>query len=110
MEENIFKFQEKLSEITGTPVPSLASPSLILLVLMSVGGWLLVPYFMKRNYEFGSYLAWSFFSSMGFTELAHFVFPFFEDKPYGYFPGMMSVLILAPLAWWGMICLSKKTH
>lgn len=101
VEENVFRFQERLSGITGTPVPSLASPFLILLVVFTVGGWLLVPLLMKRKNAFGVYLAWSFFASMGITELAHFALPFFESRAYGYFPGMASVFFLAPSAWWG---------
>jgi len=37
-----------------------------------------------------------FYTAMGITELAHFFFPFFSAEPYGYFPGMASVVILAP--------------
>ena len=103
----MFKVQEELSMITGNPVPEISSPALILLVLASVGGWLLVPFLVKRGYSFGYYLAWTFFSAMGITELAHFVFPLLLDKPYGYFPGMVSVLILAPTAWLGMRRLAK---
>jgi len=102
VEENIAKFQERLSEITGHPVPAINSPALIVLLFLTVGGWLLVPFLIKRRYQFGYYLAWSFFASMGIVELAHFIFPFFIEGPYGYFPGMASVFVLAPAAWWGM--------
>ena len=47
-------------------------------------------------------VAWTLFASMGLTELAHFIMPLLANEPYGYFPGMASVVILAPLAWWGM--------
>lgn len=47
---------------------------------------LLVPILMKRGYQFGQYLAWTFFAAMGITELAHFIFPFFTGEPYQYFP------------------------
>jgi len=107
VEENIFKFQFELSKITGTPVPEVTSPALILLLVLSVGGWLLVPILTKRGYRFGYYLAWTFFSAMGITELAHFIFPFFIEGSYRYFPGMLSVLVLAPSAWWGMLRLSR---
>jgi hypothetical protein len=110
MEENVFKFQEKLASITGNPVPSLTSPTLILLVLMSVGGWLAIPALIKRRFDLGYYFAWSLFTSMGITELAHFFFPFFINEPYGYFPGMASVLVLAPCAWWGMSRLIKASR
>lgn len=102
VEEYFLKFQEELSKITGTPIPDVKSPSLILLVLLSVGAWLLIPYLFKRNYEFGYYLAWTFFAAMGITELAHFIFPLFMPEPYGFFPGMASVILLAPAAWWEM--------
>lgn len=108
VEEFTFKFQEELSRITGNPVPEIASPALIILVLASVGGWLMIPYLLKRNYSFGYYLAWTFFAAMGITELAHFIFPLFLDRPYGYFPGMGSVIVLAPTAWWGMWRLSRR--
>jgi len=108
VEENLFRFQDRLSEITGTPVPSLTSPYLILLVLLTVGGWLMVAPLIKRKKSFGVYLAWSFFASMGITELAHFALPFFSPGPYGYFPGMASVFLLAPSAWWGAWRLMRR--
>lgn len=40
---------------------------------------------------------------MGVIELAHFVFPLFGGRPYGYFPGIMSVVPLARAAWWASI-------
>jgi hypothetical protein len=52
-------------------------------------------------------LAWTFFTSMGITELAHFLLPLLTTEPYGYFPGMASVVVLAPLAWWGMWRLAR---
>jgi len=107
VEEYLFKFQEELSAITGNPVPEIKSPALIALVLASVGGWLFIPYLIKHGYSFGYYLAWTFFAAMGITELAHFIFPLFTDRPYGYFPGMASVVVLAPTAWWGMWRLSR---
>jgi len=110
VEENIFKFQEKLSRITGTPVPELNNPNLILLVLGSVGAWLSIPILIKRKADFGYYLAWTFYSAMGITELTHFIFPFFTPEKYSYFPGMLSVLVLAPTAWWGMRKLAKASY
>ena len=64
--------------------------------------WLLIPYLLRRGHELGYYLVASFFMSMGTTELAHFAFPLWIDRPYGYFPGMFSVILLAPTAWWGL--------
>ena len=88
--------------MTGVPTPAILSWDVILLVLLSVGGWLSIPWLMNRQPDVGRYLAWTFFTSMGVTELAHFVFPVIVGGPYGYFPGMASVLLLAPAAWWGM--------
>lgn len=102
VEENVFKFQEKLSELTGNPVPELTDPALITLVLASVGGWLLIPFLAKKKSWIGTYLAWTFFASMGITELAHLVFPFIAFGEFNYFPGLVSIIPLVPLAWWGM--------
>ncbi len=107
-EERYMDFFPRLSEITGVPVPETDS-FLVYLLYASAGAWLLIPYLMKRRNGFGYYLAWTFFTSMGVTELAHFFFPLFTSDPYGYFPGMASVVILAPVAWWGMYRLSGKT-
>lgn len=110
IEENRFKFFEVVSQITGVSVPEIGSLPLTMLLLLGVVPWLLIPYFFKRNHPLGTYFAWTFFASMGITELAHFVvFPFFVDGPYGYFPGMGSVVVLAPVAWWGMWKLSRNS-
>ncbi|HRF07455.1 MAG TPA: hypothetical protein PL193_02245 [Xanthobacteraceae bacterium] len=103
VEENRSGFFARLAEVSGVPTPSLASPALVLLVVISVGAWLAIPALLKRGHALGQYFAWTFFASMGFTELAHIlVFPFFTDTPLAYFPGMASVFALAPVAWWGM--------
>lgn len=103
VEEKQMEFFRTLSEITGVATPEIVSFPVIALVLMSVGGWLFVPFLVKRKSPFGTYLAWTFFAALGITELAHiFIFPFLVDRPYGYFPGMASVFALAPIAWWGM--------
>ncbi len=102
VEEKVMGFFAKLAAITGVTTPEITSVPVILLVLASVGAWLSIPILVKRNYAFGYYLAWTFFASMGITELAHFVFPLFLKVPYRYFPGMASVVVLAPAAWWGM--------
>ncbi len=108
VEEKLAGFFAKLAEITKVSTPEIISWEIILLVAASVGAWLLIPYTVKRGYAFGYYLAWTFFAAMGITELAHFIFPFFTGEPYGYFPGMASVLLLAPAAWWGMWKLSHN--
>lgn len=103
-EERHMDFFPKLSEITGVPVPDTNSPLVYLLYALAAA-WLLIPYLVKKNYSFGYYLTWTFFTSMGVIELAHFIFPFFTKESYGYFPGMASVILLAPTAWWGLFLL-----
>ena len=103
VEEKVLDFFKRLAEITGQPTPAVTSWHVILLVAISVGAWLLVPVLVKRHLQLGYYLAWTFFASLGITELAHFLFPLFTEQPYGYFPGMATVVVLAPAAWWGMI-------
>jgi hypothetical protein len=106
-EERYQDFFPELSKITGVPVPDTNSIGVYMLYL-AAGAWLLIPWLVAKRYEFGYYLAWTFFTSMGVIELAHFVFPFFTNKSYGYFPGMATVIVLAPAAWWGMYRLSRK--
>lgn len=109
VEENRTGFFNVLADITGATKPDILSWPVLLLVLLSVGAWLLIPTLVKRGHEFGYYLAWTFFAAMGITELAHFVvFPFVIDAPFGYFPGMASVVVLAPVAWWGMWRLARN--
>lgn len=109
VEERKMNFFPALSEITGVPVPEITSlPAILLLVLAAV--WLAIPFLIWTRYEIGYYLAWTFFASMGITELAHFALPLLTDKPYGYFPGMATVVFLAPAAWWGMYKLSRKSY
>lgn len=107
VEEKVAGFFDVLAEMTGVPKPEVASVSVIALLVASVGAWLLGPTLARRQHSLGGFLVWSFFASMGITELAHFVFPFFRDEPYGYFPGMASVIVLAPVAWYGMYKFSK---
>lgn len=107
-EEKMMGFFAKLSLITGVPTPDIVSFPIIMLVLTSVGAWLSVPILVKRGHPFGYYLAWTFFAALGITELAHFLFPLFTNDPYGYFPGMASVIPMAPFAWYGMYRLVKK--
>lgn len=101
IEERELDFFPALSQLTGVPMPQEGS-SLALLLYALAAAWLIVPVLVRRGHSFGHYLAWTFFVSMGVIELAHFVFPLFEDRPYGYFPGMASVVPLAPVAWWGL--------
>ncbi len=101
IEERKMDFFPALSELTGVPVPEATSWQALSLYTIAFA-WLLIPLLIYKRFLFGYYLAWTFFASMGITELAHFVFPFFRDESYGYFPGMWSVILLAPAAWWGM--------
>ena len=102
VEEKVSGFFQTLSEMTGVAVPAVASVPMVLLLVTSVGAWLAGPWLYWRGSDFGRYLVWTFFASMGITELAHFVFPFFRSAPHGYFPGMLSVVALAPVAWFAM--------
>ena len=108
VEEKVMGFFARLAEITEVPTPEILSVPVILLVLLSVGAWLAIPVLVPRGNAFGYYLAWTFFAALGITELAHFIFPLFTNEPYGYFPGMASVLLLAPVAWWGMCQLGGR--
>lgn len=109
VEERQMEFFAFLSTVTGTPKPSPTSLPVVLLVVISVGAWLLIPILMRRNQPLGRYLAWTFFTSMGLTEIAHFaIFPWLN--PLGaaaYVPGMWTIVVLAPVAWWGMWRLSR---
>ena len=107
LEERYMDFFPRLSEITGVPVPDTSSPLVYLLYALACA-WFLIPFLVNRGYSFGYYLAWTFFTAMGVTELAHFFFPFIEGDTYGYFPGMASVVFLAPLAWWGLYRLLRN--
>jgi hypothetical protein len=100
-EERYMDFFPELSKITGIPVPDTNSVGVYLLYLAS-STWLLIPWLVSKKYQFGYYLTWTFFTSMGVIELAHFIFPLFTDESYTYFPGMASVIWLAPAAWWGL--------
>jgi hypothetical protein len=106
VEERVSGFFPVLASMTGVPVPEVASLPILLLLLASVVAWLAAPLLVQRGHGFGYYLLWTFFASMGITELAHFVLPLLRPGPYGYFPGMLSVLLLAPVAWLGMWRLS----
>lgn len=101
-------FFTELARITGTATPAILSWQVMLLVLLSVGGWIAMPFLVIHRLAFGYYLAWTAFAAMGVTELAHFlIFPFLTGEPYGYFPGMATVIVLAPISWWGMTRLAR---
>ena len=104
-EEWEMEFFPMLSRLTGIAVPETLSLQVYALYALA-SAWLLVPFLVGRRLELGYYLAWSFFASMGLVELAHFIFPFFRDGSFGYFPGMASAALLAPAAWLGMRRLS----
>ncbi len=98
VEENRTAFFEIVSDrITGTPVPEISAGLILALLIVPIGAWLAVPFLVRRDYEFGHLLAWTFFTSMGIAELAHFLLPLLTTEPYGYFPGMASVVVLG--AW-----------
>lgn len=107
-EERASGFFDVLAELSGTTVPSATDPAVIAMLVAGFAPWLLIPWWVSRGRGLGYYLAWTFFASMGFSELAHFVLPLLSKQAYGYFPGMISVLPLAPLAWWGMWRLAPR--
>ena len=111
VEENRMKFFEVVSEkITGGTVPEYSVGLIIGMLILPIGAWLIAPWLIKRGQELGYFAIWTLFVSMGITELAHFFLPFMIHEPYGYFPGMASVIVLAPLAWWGLYKLSRKDN
>ena len=111
VEENRMKFFEVVSEkITGGTVPEFSFGLVIGMLILPIGAWLMIPLLIKRGQELGYYAIWTFFVSMGITELAHFFLPFLTEDPYSYFPGMASVVVLAPLAWWGLYRLIRKDY
>lgn len=108
VEEKQTGFFAFLAAVTGVPTPAVNSVPVVLLVALSAGAWLLVPVLMGRGRPIGRYLAWTFFASLGLTELAHFlVFPWLDPSGAGYVPGMWTVVALAPVAWWGMWRLTR---
>lgn len=107
VEENRMKFFEVLGEkITGIPVPPVTPVLIVGLLILPLGSWLLIPTLVKREHPVGYYLAWTYFTSFGVVELAHFVFPFLAGSEFGYFPGMASATLLVPAGIWGMWRLS----
>ena len=73
----------------------------ILLYAFAVA-WLRIPFLVKHAHPFGYYLAWTVFVAMGISESTHFAFPLLTTQPYGFFPGMASVVFLSPADWWGI--------
>jgi hypothetical protein len=109
VEENRTDFFRVVSEkITHTPPPEVSLGLIIALLVVPLAAWIATPFVIRRHGDLGRYLAWTLFASMGLTELAHFIMPLLANEPYGYFPGMASVLVLAPLGWWGMWKLGRS--
>ena len=106
VEERHFDFFPALAKLTGEPIPQPGSLLGAMLYALA-SAWLLVPVLMSRGKPIGHYLAWSFFASMGITELAHLAFPLCVQGPMQYFPGMATVFILAPVAWWGLARMTR---
>lgn len=101
-EERVAGFFEAITWLSGRSVPVMTDPAVIAMLATGFVPWLLIPWLAGKDRALGTYLAWTFFASMGLSELAHFVLPLLLKQAYGYFPGMISVIVLAPLAWWGM--------
>lgn len=114
IDEEVSGFFLALEKITGIPLPKLTNLTGMALVagiamIMLVITWVLSPILIRWKHPLGYFGSWSFFFAAGVLELAHFiVFPFFTPEPYGYFPGMISVALLAPAAWWAMWRLYKN--
>jgi len=109
VDEQVSGFFEELEKITGVPYPDSITVHGILITLFSLL-WLLSPLFIMKKKWYGYLGAWTVFFAMGVSELAHFVFPIFTPGPYGYFPGMITVIPLAPVAWWGMWSMWKNNR
>lgn len=105
MEENLFGFHDMLSQLTGITSPGF-TVSIAILMILSIGIWLIAPLLIKNNYDIGYFFAWTFFGAMGITELAHFLFPLFTKSIYN--GGIITTIFLAPSAWWGMWLLANK--
>lgn len=105
-EEKTKDFFPELSRITGVAVPDTNSIGVYLLYA-AAGAWLLIPAFVKKGSAFGYYLAWTFFTSMAVTEMAHFFLPMLKEQPYGYFPGIVTACLLVPAGWYGLLVMYK---
>ncbi|MDP2421422.1 hypothetical protein [Sediminibacterium sp.] len=57
VEEKIYGFFDRLSDITGVKTPAISSWPVILLVLVSVVAWVAIPVLVKKGHAFGYYLA-----------------------------------------------------
>lgn len=103
VDENRSDFQDMVASITGTPVPEVTSPALVALLVVGVLPWLLLPFVFRKHPALLTYFAWTFFASMCFTEMAHFlVFPFLVKGAYTYFPAMATAAPLVVVAAWGI--------
>lgn len=100
-EERLTNYMPILFELTGSARPPKGSiyGTVLSLTLLT---WIVGPFLLRRNYSVGIYFAWTFFAAMGIAEMAHFYYPFMRGGSYGYFPGMLTQVLLAPAAWWGM--------
>lgn len=108
VEENRMRLFEAVArQITGSALPEVSFGMILALLVIPLGAWLAIPLLVRRDHEIGRFLAWTFFASMALTEAAHFAMPALAQEPYGYFPGMMSALLLVPLGFWGMWRLAR---
>lgn len=107
VEENLLGFHEMLSEVTGVTSPGWTI-SIVVLMILSIGIWIGAPLLMQERQRLGWFFAWTFFSAMGISELAHFVFPVLTPGGYEYHGGMLTAALLVPAGWWGMWVLWNK--
>ncbi len=101
VDEEISGFVPAIEELTGDTAADPVSLTSLILVVLSLA-WMLSPLLMRIGNPLGSYGAWTLFAGFGILELWHFVFPLMAEGPYGYFPGMWTVPLVAPIGWWGM--------
>ncbi len=100
-EEEVADFVGAIERLTGDQAVDVVSPVSVTLVVLSVA-WMLSPLLVRWGHPLGYYGAWTLFAGFGVLELAHFVFPLMTPEPYGYFPGMWTVPLIAASGWWGM--------
>lgn len=101
LEENLFAFHDMLSALTGVTSPGWTL-SIVILMVFSIGIWVIAPFLIKRGHALGWFFAWTFFGAMGLSEMAHFVFPFLTGYGYEYHGGLVTAVFLVPAGWWGM--------
>jgi len=86
IEEKQHAFLQALAKLTGGPVPSDTSFQVIMLLVLSIGAWLLAPFLVARKYAFGYYLMWTFSPIRGSPNLPTLYFRFSQASRTDTFP------------------------